>query len=79
MLDDLIKHVQKTGNKSLLARIYGVFTIKSNYFDQLDIMIMQNTSLLENKNNPKMVFDLKGSTVKRKTKVEPRFWKKSLN
>ena len=27
MLDDYIKHIEETENKSLLARIYGVFTI----------------------------------------------------
>jgi 1-phosphatidylinositol-4-phosphate 5-kinase len=32
MLDDYINHIILTDNKSLLARIYGVFTIKSNYY-----------------------------------------------
>ena len=27
MLDDYIRHIENTDNKSLLARIYGVFTI----------------------------------------------------
>ena len=40
MLDDYIAHIIKYDNKSLLARIYGVFTIKTNYFDPLDIIIM---------------------------------------
>ena len=48
MLDDLIKHFQNTSNKSLLARIYGVYTIKSNYFDSLDVVVMQNTCRLLN-------------------------------
>ena len=46
MLDDYIDHIEKTNNKSLLARIYGIFTVKTNYFDPLDIIVMQNTSLL---------------------------------
>ena len=70
MLDDYIRHIEETENKSLLARIYGVFTIKSNYFDSLDIMIMQNTSQIESKDHPSMVFDIKGSTVNRKSKVD---------
>ena len=75
MLDDYIEHIKSSDNMSLIARIYGVFTVSSNYFDSLDIMIMQNTSLLESKSNEKMIFDLKGSTVNRKSSVKPRFWK----
>jgi 1-phosphatidylinositol-4-phosphate 5-kinase len=44
MLDSYIDHIKSTDNKSLIARIYGVFTIKTNYFADVDIMIMQNTS-----------------------------------
>lgn len=43
MLDDFIEHLAVTDNKSLLARIYGIFTIKSNKYDDLDVIIMQNT------------------------------------
>ena len=68
MLDDYIDHIQKTGNQSLLARIYGVFTFKTNYFAPIDVIIMQNTCDLKCKSNETMVFDLKGSTVGRKSK-----------
>ena len=44
ILDDLIKHFEKTKNKSLLAKIYGMFTIKTNVFHKVDIIIMENTS-----------------------------------
>jgi hypothetical protein len=67
-LGDYIEHIKATKNKSLLARIYGIFTIKTNYFEDLDIMVMQNTSVLEDKKNHKMVFDLKGSTIARKVR-----------
>jgi len=40
MLDDYIGHIKKSNNNSLMARIYGVFTIKTNYFADVDIMIM---------------------------------------
>ena len=43
MLGDYIEHIQATSNQSLLARIYGIFTIKSNYFQPIDIMILQST------------------------------------
>ena len=48
MLDNLVGHFRDTKNKSLLARIYGVFTIKTDYFDDLNIMIMQNTAKVTN-------------------------------
>lgn len=32
MLDDMIEHYKATNNQSLIARIYGVFTIKTNLF-----------------------------------------------
>ena len=40
ILDDYIDHIKKSNNKSLLARIYGIYTIKSNYFRDLDLLIM---------------------------------------
>ena len=40
MLDDYISHLTATSNKSLLARIYGVFTFKTNKFTPIDIVIM---------------------------------------
>jgi 1-phosphatidylinositol-4-phosphate 5-kinase len=75
MLDDYIKHIKSLGNRSLLARIYGIFTIKSNYYTEVDIIVMQNTVRLYNKESAKMTFDMKGSTVKRKEAVSSRFWK----
>jgi hypothetical protein len=40
---------------------------------------MQNTSQVEGQKNPKMVFDLKGSTVGRKVFLEKKFWEKSFD
>ena len=76
MLDDLVSHFVKTNNESLLARIYGVFTIKTNVFKSVDVIVMQNTVILENKSNPQMWFDLKGSTKGRLTKFSgsDSFW-----
>jgi len=39
MLDDYIGHMIYFQNKSLLARIYGIFTIKSDHFTPLDFII----------------------------------------
>lgn len=82
MLDDYIDHIRKTQNRSLLARIYGIFTIKTKFFAPLDIIIMQNTCNPVNKKNDKLTFDMKGSTVGRQAKFdkeEERFWLKQLN
>lgn len=62
MLDDLIHHFKKTENKSLLARIYGVFTIKTNVFKSVDVIVMQNVVQLAHKSSSCMYFDLKGSS-----------------
>lgn len=40
MLDDLIAHYKKTNNESLLARIYGVYTIQTNVFKSIDVIVM---------------------------------------
>lgn len=69
MLNSMIEHLEATGNKSLIARIYGIYTLKTLQFVPVDLMIMQNTSLLFNKVDKHMSFDLKGSTVNRHTKV----------
>lgn len=51
MLDDYVEHIKSTNNKSLIARIYGIFTIKTNFFEPLDVMVMQNTCQLKKKQN----------------------------
>jgi hypothetical protein len=76
MLDDMIKHFEDTNNQSLLARIYGVFTIKTDKFHSLNIIIMQNTCRTQDISK-QLKFDLKGSVVNRKVKLPKqaeRFW-----
>ena len=70
MLDDLIDHFRYTENRSLLARIYGVFTFSTDIFDPLDIIIMQNTARVP-KGQQRVAFDLKGSLIKRKVRFDP--------
>ena len=62
---------------SLLARIYGVYTIKSNTFEAVDVLVMQNTVMKRDQTRPGMIFDIKGSTVNRLTKFsvkDQRWW-----
>ena len=72
MLDDFVSHIEQTKGQSLLSRIYGMFSIKTKDLREIDIIIMQNTSKLVNKNAKKFEFDIKGSLVGRKTEVDPR-------
>lgn len=44
-----------------MARIYGIFTIKTKSFKSVHIMVMQNAAKLRKKNNLIYRFDLKGS------------------
>lgn len=77
MLDDLIKHFQETENQSLIARIYGVFTLKSKVFSNMDVILMQNLTKLSPEKH--LMFDLKGSTINRKVKVGNKFWLRRLH
>ena len=79
MLEDMIAHYKSTKNWSLLSRIYGLFTIKSNKFDPVDVIIMQNTCQLTDPKCARMTFDLKGSKVHRRTPVTHKFWNTSFN
>jgi hypothetical protein len=66
MLDDYVKHIESRQD-SLLARIYGIYTIKTEVYRDLDLIIMQNGARIRNKAFQMYQFDLKGSTVNRYT------------
>ena len=76
MLDDYIQHLKECDNKSLMARIYGIYSIKTSVYDTVYVMLMQNTAHLKDKNNPQMWFDIKGSSINRKVEFssENRKW-----
>ena len=40
MLDDFVCHLKDNNNKTLLSRVYGIFTIKTNIFKNIDFLIM---------------------------------------
>ena len=48
MIEDYINHIEESDNKSLLARIYGIFTLKMSGLRKINIIIMQNTAILFN-------------------------------
>ena len=55
----------KTNPDSLLSKILGIFTVESDKFSKVHIMLMENTIRLKDKNKLKYVFDLKGSQIHR--------------
>lgn len=76
-----VSYFKQHNNQTFIAKIYGVFTIKSNIFNNLNVMIMQNSALL-GKNTKRVCFDMKGSTINRKSKIcdeKKGFWLKDLN
>jgi hypothetical protein len=65
----MIEHIQKSQNDSLLARIYGLYQIKTNIFDSMTVIVMQNTLQMKKLKNPSATFDLKGSKIGRYVKL----------
>jgi 1-phosphatidylinositol-4-phosphate 5-kinase len=51
--------------QSLIAKIFGIFTIQMDQFEPIHVMIMENS--LPNVENTEMhyVFDMKGSSINR--------------
>ena len=60
---DYFKNVSKYPN-SLLARIYGIYSVKMEDMEPVHLILMGNTKKCEDK-NIEHVFDLKGSFVNR--------------
>ena len=67
ILPQLSEHFKKVP-RSLLSKIFGVFTVKMNKVDPVHIMLMENTMRLKDPERLNYVFDLKGSLVDRKVK-----------
>ena len=64
-LKKYINHIDKSNNKSLLCRLYGMFNIIMAQGDEVLIIVMRNV-IGDLKDNTVVKFDLKGSTYKRK-------------
>ena len=71
MLDSYIDHIVHSNNRSLLVRIYGLFTIRSSYFSNLNLILMENINHNFHPMNMKLyTFDLKGSITNRRDVVK---------
>ena len=64
-LKKYINHIDKSNNKSLLCRLYGMFNIILARGEEILIIVMRNV-IGDLKDNTVVKFDLKGSTYKRK-------------
>lgn len=80
LIPDYVKHL-KNNKKSLLGKIFGIFTIKADNISEVHVMLMENTLRFENTKNLKYIFDLKGSLVDRSVKgfTKPTTTLKDLN
>ena len=67
ILPSYIEHHRKNPN-SLLAKIFGIFTVTKEGFDKQHVMLMEYTRRLQDKTKEKFVYDLKGSTYDRYSK-----------
>jgi len=76
MLNSFISHLVIQGGRSMIAKIFGLFTLKSKLFAPLDFIIMENVTRMDNKANHRVTFDLKGSIRHRKVNLKTRFWNK---
>lgn len=73
MLDSYIDHIVQSENRSMLVRIYGLYTIQSEYFAPLDLIVMENICRGYNpKSSKQFAFDLKGSVVNRRDPIIKR-------
>jgi hypothetical protein len=64
MLPDYFVHL-KQHRLSLLARVYGIFTVKMEDIDEISLVLMSNTAQVAHKGGIRHCFDLKGSMVNR--------------
>ena len=76
-IDDISSHTLQTKNKSLLSRIYGIYSIKTAQFAKVSFVLMENIIKFKQTKSKRMIFDIKGSQMNRYVKVPPAFWRKS--
>jgi hypothetical protein len=59
-LPDFCRYFREN-KQSQLAKIFGVFTVSSQNFNKVNVVLMENTIQLQTVSPQKSVFDLKGS------------------
>jgi len=69
ILPDYYKHLKKCPN-SLLARVYGVYTVEMTGYDKVNLILMGNTLRFQNRADISRIYDMKGSTHNRFVKTK---------
>ena len=80
ILPNYVEHLKNHKN-TLLGKIFGVFTVKTESIKEVHVMLMENTLRVKSQDRLKYIFDLKGSTVDRAVKgfTKPSTTLKDLN
>ena len=71
ILPHYIEHLKKNPY-SMLAKIYGMFTLKKKLMKPVNVMLMENTIQMQAPERLIAIYDLKGSSHGRKTSKETR-------
>ena len=78
-LPDYVQHIRKTPN-SLIARIYGIFTVVMEDLVPVHLLLMANSAQVGK--DYELCFDLKGSIINRKVpehEIKPKGTLKDVN
>ena len=65
ILPQYVAYLTRQNPYSMLAKIFGVFTLQRPMMKPVTVILMENTICLKNKKNLISIFDLKGSTFGR--------------
>lgn len=68
-IPDYYKHI-RDNPLSLLARVYGIYTVKMKGLKNIHLILMGNTLRWQNRADITKVYDLKGSLFSRTVKLE---------
>ena len=68
MAEYLYNHFNKNKD-SLLAKIFGIYTVKIGWYDPVHLILMANTIKFQDLNDIVYKFDLKGSSMDRYVKI----------
>jgi 1-phosphatidylinositol-4-phosphate 5-kinase len=82
ILPDYYKHLKRYP-QSLLARVYGIYSVSMKGYEKVNLILMGNTLRFQNRADISRVYDLKGSTfnrlVKTSTSSKPTTTLKDVN
>jgi 1-phosphatidylinositol-4-phosphate 5-kinase len=82
LLRPFYNYLASRSGKTLIAKIYGLFSIRTSMYAPMDFVVMENVSRLNNQENFKVTFDMKGSTFRRYANLQNKqkqFWKRKLD